>query len=1066
MPSLIYCLDEWAHRQPDALLYTFHDARGNETERYTYRQFAERTAGLAELLRRHGLSKGQRAVLFHTPGLELVVALFACARLGVICTVTPITSISSLRTSATTARMQSIVADCTPTIALATKAQIASLSGTSTRVALFHVPALATDDPPASVPVFCGDTHEILLLQYTSGSTSDPKGVLVSHHNVISNATALLDHVPVGVSWLPQFHDMGLIGYYLFPVVMGGRTHGCTAADFLRRPSLWLKMMSTHRATFSSAPNFGFEYCLQSGKVDDVELKGVDLSHLRVLLNGAEPVQPALCRRFVERFHRYGLRPEAMIAAYGLAEATLAVTRGSHRTNRFDAELLSKGMARHATVTTRRVIELASCGSPLDNVRIQIQSPCSQQPLAEGAVGEISVAGPSVTSGYWQGRNGDHQAERKTGCATTPLRTGDLGFLLHGELYICGRQSDLLIRHGQNYHPQDIEAAVQDDAVRERGVVAFQDDGGRIVLVVEARCRQRLPDPHHLATQVAGAVGLMVDRVLIVPTNTISRTSSGKLSRAATRRRITDGTATPIASLRIDSEEHANQPGSVAWLGHAIAKDPALASLTVEEVGLDSLALVQMQLELQAGLRSLALHEAAEMLDSPSLQQWRCSDVLKLARTLHEQDALSAQRNAADLAIAGMQAKSCEQQTMADDAASPLTYPTSTGCLHLAACDRILLTGATGFFGPFLLNSLLSQTRLPIYVIARGTSDRDAKTRVINALTRARVHEEAATNGLAIRLTVWQGDLAAPSLGLSSARWEALKASSCAIYHNAAAVDYVRTYAALSRVNVHGTHTILALAMAGAPKQLHHVSSTFIFGWTNKGILYEADNNDEMAQLDFGYSQSKWVAEQLVHRAGRAGLPVAIYRPSLISVSQSMSGDTHDVAARLLAFMIRHEVAVDTPNQISLLPADVLANNLVAVSQRPLFSTVTYHLTADHYHSLTELTQQISRDFGYRFSYFDIPHFTSQLNKLASVTDPVFPLLDFFNRSAPHIETMSLKRYNNEQYRQARDASPSSLPDPTLRDMAQRLVFYLLEQDWIPAPDAGRQRSLMEKATA
>lgn len=1031
---LVQCLDQCAALRPDALLYAFYDARGVEVERYSYCQFARRTAGLARALQERGLARGQRALLVYPPGLELIASIFACARIGVISVVAPIASENSASSANGAARLRSLVQDCRPSAVLTTTFLA---THPATHQAL---PIVATDEILQLEEPFRDLKEDVLLLQYTSGSTGDPKGVVVTHSNVIANARALLDHTPVGVSWLPQFHDMGLIGYYLFPVVMGGRTHGFRPGDFLRRPELWLKLMSAHRATYASAPNFGFAYCLQPGKIDDKALSGIDLSALRVLLNGAEPVQPEVRRQFLKRFGRFGLAQNVLRAAYGLAEATLAVTGGGTALRAFDAESLRRGVAKPPYGGSRRVVELASCGAPLQGVHVDVLGAERHLPLSAGNVGEICLTGPNVTRGYWNRPPIDG-----------PLRTGDLGFMLDGELYVCGRQSDTIIRRGQNYQPQDLEAAVNDSKVRDRGAAAYQDNDGGVALVVEASDRNQLPDLKRIAQQIVNATGLMVDRVIAVPARTIARTSSGKLSRAATRRIVADGQVRALASLELDESVHTEHHTVIDWLEAMSQTDPEAMYGPIGEVGIDSLNLVELQLELQRTLQQAGLAQIAERLDGPSLQHWQCREVLELARTLRTGNVAAARDRALALVHAGQNARSNEQQWMRRDMQLPLPHATPSTCTRMGACESLVLTGATGFFGPFILSKLLELTALPVYVLARGQNDRHARERVLSAM--ARVSGESCVHALLDRVVVWQSDLAAQALGLTDERWREIAGQRCGIFHNGAVVDYVRNYASLRLANVAGTKAVLDLAMTGAPKQLHYISSTFIFGWTRKGVLLETDNNGEMAELDFGYSQSKWVAEQLVHRAAAAGLPVAVYRPSLISVSQSLSGDTHDVAARLLAFMIRHGVAVATPNQISLLPADVLAHNLVTIAQQPLIRAATYHLTADQYHSLTELTHQITRDFGFDFEYFEIPRFIKRLNALASPSDPVYPLLDFFNRSAPHIEAMSLKRYSNTQYRLAREATRSSLPHPSLQEVAQRLVFYLLDQGWIVAPE-------------
>ncbi len=321
--------------------------------------------------------------------------------------------------------------------------------------------------------------------------------------------------------------------------------------------------------------------------------------------------------------------------------------------------------------------------------------------------------------------------------------------------------------------------------------------------------------------------------------------------------------------------------------------------------------------------------------------------------------------------------------------------------------------------------------------------------RVETALRRARLLTPALGAQLHARVRAVCGDLALPSWGLAPAQWQALAHGVGEVFHNGACVNYVMTYEAMRGANVEGTRTALRLARDSGARCLHLVSSTFIFGWSAKGVLLESDCNAGMEALDFGYAQSKWVAEQQALAARADGMDVRIYRPSLISVSTQGAGDTNDVALRMLAFMIRHGIAVDTPNQLSIVAADVIAHNIVGISRLAQAPAVPLHVTADRYYSMTALTRVIERDFGYRFRYYDIPHFIDQLNLRCSASDPVYPLLDFFNRSADKIAAMQLKRYSSSAYRQARDGLADGRADPSLEQTASYLVRYLLEQGLI-----------------
>jgi len=233
------------------------------------------------------------------------------------------------------------------------------------------------------------------------------------------------------------------------------------------------------------------------------------------------------------------------------------------------------------------------------------------------------------------------------------------------------------------------------------------------------------------------------------------------------------------------------------------------------------------------------------------------------------------------------------------------------------------------------------------------------------------------------------------------------------------------------------------LSYLGAQKEFHHISSTIILGWTVKSTLLETDNNEDMANLDFGYAQSKWVAEQLAFGAEKQGLKVRVYRPALISASTKGVGSTDDIAIRLLAFMINRGIAVKTRNQVSLLPSDITAHNIAAIFRQRQTAGRTFHVTADRYYNMMDLTRVITREHGYPFVYYDISRFVAEMKHCCTRDDPLYPFLDFFNRAHSKIQAMQQKRYNNDQYREARAQSGSGRADPLLEDTVSYLVAYM-----------------------
>ncbi len=395
-------------------------------------------------------------------------------------------------------------------------------------------------------PVAPGDLG---LLQYTSGSTGTQKGVMLTHRNLLANlrasgAGAALGPGDVAVSWLPLYHDMGLIGLMLGTWYWGIPLIATSPVDFLRRPVRWLRLIAEHRATVSAGPNFA--YSLVARKARDADLAGLDLSSWRLALCGAEPIHPVTIEAFGARLGAFGFRPEAFFPAYGLAEATLGVTFSRlgrpPRIEHVDAgRLEAEGVATRVPPGpgARAVV---SCGRPLPTVEVSVVDE-GGAPLGEGRRGQVVVRGPSVMAGYYQ--NPEATAAALAGGG---LHTGDLGFLLDGELFLSGRQKDLIIKAGRNYFAEDLEAAAAAiEGVRPGGLAAFAAENAargteEVILVAEvAEGAQREGLEDRLRLQVAEATGCRPDRVVLVPPRTLPKTSSGKIQRFQARAWFLDG---------------------------------------------------------------------------------------------------------------------------------------------------------------------------------------------------------------------------------------------------------------------------------------------------------------------------------------------------------------------------------------------------------------------------------------------------------------------------------------------------------------------------------------------
>ncbi len=386
--------------------------------------------------------------------------------------------------------------------------------------------------------------EDLAFLQFTSGSTSRPKGVMVTHKNLSVNSHSImfdgLQSTPEdrGVSWLPLYHDMGLIGFVIAPLYALVQVMFLPTMAFIRRPSLWLDAIHRFRGTITFAPNFA--YALATRAVTEAQSKSWDLSCMRALGCGAEPIQADVLRGFMTRFEKHGLKPEAILPSYGMAEATLAITfadvTARLRTDRVDVDSMRAGKAVRAP---QGGMELVSCGRPFPGHEIAIMSRDGNQ-LGEREVGEVWLKGPSVTAGYF----GNPEATEET-FGGGWLRTGDLAYRADGDLFICGRAKDLIILNGKNYYPQDLERVVSKiDGVRDGQCVAFSrlDAGGAEIAVVVAESKK---DTTGLADAVIAAVrgdlGLTVSEVVFIKRGTLPKTSSGKVRRRECRRRLEMG---------------------------------------------------------------------------------------------------------------------------------------------------------------------------------------------------------------------------------------------------------------------------------------------------------------------------------------------------------------------------------------------------------------------------------------------------------------------------------------------------------------------------------------------
>jgi thioester reductase-like protein len=1075
LDTILDYMDHWAAVHPEKCFSAFLDRYGQPREMYTYQSFETRTRFLAEYIHDEtSLQRGDRVALVYPPGLEMVAAFVACVRIGAIpVPVPPVTSVAK----GGAIRLTSVMLDSGAALALTDSSlgsaprgrrEVDDHADSEDPLAPLGIQWLATDRLQGVARGGATDNPtQTLFLQYTSGSTGVPKGVVVSHQNVIRNCHSTIDHQAIAVSWLPQFHDMGLIGYYLFQIVTGGTTYGFSPLDFLRRPALWLETLSRYRATYTSSPNFGFEYCLSPERIPDDLLDGIDLSSVQVFMNASEPVRPSTYRSFLDRFAKYGLRPAAHVAAYGLAENTLAVTSSGRRSVTISRESLHARTVVMASEDTPldQQLELVSCGKPLDGIHVRIVDPGTGLAVGGGGIGEIWVAGQSTCQAYWNKPELSEQVFNNSiindfNGSYAYLRTGDLGFLREGELFVCGRLKDMIILRGQNYYPEDLEAAVErsSEKIQIGSVVAFRGPDGeeRLVVVVGLRNPGDPPHPDEVtySLRVHGYAG--PHTIVFVRRQAIKRTTSGKVARSLTRDKWLDGGLRAIETYVRDGDATGlNGADTLDVQSHYERFLEAYAlrgdeNARPSEVGLDSLATAELLVILERAAVQTDAHDLQETLDIPLLQRLTISEISALVRGFQESSADWVIDLHAELSEIKREQDKSEAAAMRKDA---LLGPQRADVVPRADCtfNHVLLTGATGFLGPFLLRSLLDQTSAAYTVLVRATDPSAARERLTTALKAAGLYDPRTAEAFDARVRVICGDLASPQLGLSDHAWLQLTETIDTIVHNAAWVDYLLDYHALRPANVEGTRELIRLACVSSRKQFHFVSSTTIFGFTGKRNLLERDSNPEMSSLDFGYAQTKWVSEQLVLEAREQGIDARIYRPAFLTASTSGFGHSADIVVRLLSFMIKYGVAPNADIQLSFMPVDIAAHNIAAIMvsstepQEPVF-----HITVDEYFNIVDLMMQISEDYGILFRYVDLAEFSREMKRLCNAADPAFPLVDFVARSHSKVVAMEHKRYRNTAFRLALDQSGAGVPDASLQETVSFIMSYLRTRGMLP----------------
>ena len=596
-------LQYWALALPDEIAFRFVDWTDDKVVETTYSQLDERARAIAARLVASGLA-GKPALMMYPPGLEFVEALFGCYYAGV----TPVPAYPPRR-NRNMGRINAISEDAQAKVALTVEDVCRRSEGMlGDSPGLKRIPWLATENIPLET---AGDwvkpkihSDSIGLIQYTSGSTGSPKGVVLTHANLITNCKMITTAFQIrqescaGASWLPVYHDMGLIGGILNPLFAGIPITLMSPIAFLTKPVRWLEAISRFRATVAGGPNFAYALCTE--KVTPEQCRGLDLSCWSLAFNGAEPVRAATLEAFSKKFEPFGFKHSAHYPCYGMAEAALIVTGGSKWEEpvirSFDRQQLTAHKVTLIDEQSPQAQKMVGCGHILEGEDLVIVHPEKFHPLPDGEIGEIWINSLSVGKGYWNKPTETQrtfQARLKSHPNKNFLKTGDLGFINQGELFVTGRLKDMIIIRGVNRYPQDIEATAESsgDRLRSGGTAAFgveHWDREHLVVVCEV---ERGPDAdldsliEKVRVNIIAQHDLPADTIVLVRPNSVPKTSSGKVQRHACRTEYLENQLMVVKLWRADGSQASDSERTTESdsTSNGLVLDPAISE-TVNNV--------------------------------------------------------------------------------------------------------------------------------------------------------------------------------------------------------------------------------------------------------------------------------------------------------------------------------------------------------------------------------------------------------------------------------------------------------------------------------------------------
>ncbi len=1021
-------LKEQALAVPDHIMYRFvdydDDAGKWVLENHTISETYHKSLEVANMLRKKGVRPGERAIIFSMQDHGTVYAVYGCMMAGVVFTVIP-PPIDEDKVQ----RFISVLKSCKPKALISNYAleqdSDVKLTGRLLKEAFGDTVRLKRIYTDRLIPyrrddvMLPADSESLVYLQYTSGSTSDPKGARVLWKNIMKNVEQCMncynfDHVSLA-TWVPFFHNLGLVVTICVPPLSTNSTgYFMNTMRFLSAPRLWLKLISDFKVTLTVGPGSAYDACTRI--FSEKEAAELSLSQVTHFMNGSEFISAANVRRFYEMFD---IGENAMAPGYGVAEnCCLASFAGQdYRTLCLDYDAYEKNEAvivEGEPEEGRQVKEIVSVGAPVKDLTVLVADVDAQWVYPELKMGEILLGGESVVDGYW----GNHPENKNfnvhmKGYDIGFYRTGDLGFMYEGNLYITGRIKEMIIVNGNNIYPSDLAATVEKavPALAGHACGFFScniDEKEQVVAIIEARPSENFKlRVQEINKAVADRFSFSFYDVVFVPVDTIPRTDNRKLSVLKAKKKYLAKDLKILYSSRAAYHVHKKSNSPIAktrdmadeFLDKSVGLVDDIADKTVDKAD-EIFTQVRAAFEKVLKIDHVGTNESFLALGGDSLMGFELVNAIEkrfhvkldLRELLRDPSVNGITRYIhtvlGDITSSKKTANLAEECRLDEDIRFDAHYVKSA-----AACSHILLTGSTGFLGARLIRYIFRyyrHTHLKIYCLVRADGADAGMKRIRDNLR----HYHCWKKEMADFIIPVCGDLSLPRLGLNDETWEMLSEDVEVIYHNGAILNFVFPYEYLKETNVNGTVETLRLAGEGRAKYYHYVSSYSVYDTPdNRGqrVMEDAPLKNWRG-FPLAYSETKWVSEKIVGIARKRGLRAAIYRPGDITGAANGIWELNDMISRMMVSTVQMEGIPFVGYRFHMTPVDYVAKALVYISRKDECFGHAFNLINPQDQPLPYIVNCI-KACGYRVHYIPFRAWKNRIKK-ADTTENAMVLLE------------------------------------------------------------------------